>query len=215
MRGLRVALAAVVVLASGCGAASTSATAPTDSSAAAAPVDPPTMTDPATSTAPPSDEPVEEPTTGATETAAQESGPGLSDPCALIPADALGAIVGAPVTVAPSPGGGCEFSQEDARALSGSVGIVPHSDTNGGFDAALAGSRAVLTDAQDHPLSGIGDRAQLVTGTYAGGTNLQLSGAAQASGTLVNITLVQAGGLTADALVDVGTRMLTLAVSKL
>lgn len=91
-----------------------------------------------------------------------------ADICGTVAADDVGAAMGVTVTAEDVPGGGCSYEQEDPRAASASVSTVPTTDSNGGFEAAVTGARAVLTEVEESPVSGIGDQAIILSGTFSG-----------------------------------------------
>jgi len=118
------------------------------------------------------------------------------DACSLVTAAQLGKAIGATVTTKTGPTGDCEFTQEDPRAASGSVGIVQYADTNGGYDGYLSGLGATMTRSRRHDVAGIGSRATVVTGvpSMGSGANLMAAGAADKETYLVVATLVQGQG---------------------
>ncbi len=131
-----------------------------------------------------------------------------ADPCDVLTADEVGAVLGGAVTAKEVPGGGCGFDQDDPRAPS--VGILAVSGAGGGFDASKQGV-VVEGDPQDVP--GVGDGAWMAIGT-AGGENLQGQGVVAVGDQLVNITLVQGDGLDRPAVASMTVALLTLVASK-
>lgn len=138
----------------------------------------------------------------------------ISDVCALVSAADLSAAVGATVTTKTGPGGDCEFSQQDARALSGSVGTVAEVNDNGGYAGYASGLGASLTNPQHHDVAGVGDRAVVYLGTAGGGTNLMAAGAAEHGGRVLTVTMSQATHMSADALSAIAEKLLKVLVAK-
>ena len=132
--------------------------------------------------------------------------------CDLLTADQLSEAVGATVTVTTGPFDACEFSQEDPRAVSGSVGAVEVDTGNGGFDAYKTGSTSVLTDAVEQSIDGLGDGAFVTTGSFGGSENLTAAGGVLVGGTVYTVNLAQSVGLSADELVAIGQHLLELLV---
>lgn len=135
-------------------------------------------------------------------------------PCDAITADEVGAIIGASVTAELEPFDDCGYDQEDPRALSVMIGAEDLAKLGGGYETYKAGSGMTLDAPEITDLSGVGDQAYVAVGTFAGGENLQLSGAAEVGGQLITVNLTQAQGLDAATLVGYGKALLELAVSK-
>jgi hypothetical protein len=132
--------------------------------------------------------------------------------CDLLTADQVSEAVGATVTVAAGPFDACEFSQEDPRAVSGSVGAVEVDTGNGGFDAYKSGSTSVLTDAAEQVIEGLGDDAFVTTGAFGESENLTAAGGVLVGGTVYTVNLAQSVGLSADELVAIAQQLLELMV---
>ena len=133
--------------------------------------------------------------------------------CDLLTADQIGAAIGATVTMTQGPMDLCEFTQEDPRALGGSVGATRVDIGNGGYEGYVTGARLTLTDPVEVSLEGIGEQAFITTGTFAGGENLQGAGGVLVGGTVYTVNLSQGSGLTQEQLVEAGTKLLTLLVT--
>lgn len=132
--------------------------------------------------------------------------------CDLVTADQVSGAVGATVSLETAPFDACEFSQEDPRAISGSLGAVQVDVGNGGFDAYRSGSVASLEGGVDHPLAGIGDDAYVVTGSFGGGESLQAAGGALVGGDVYTVNLAQSEGLGKADLVRIAEALLQLLV---
>lgn len=141
-----------------------------------------------------------------------EESAGLPTFCDLLTAEQVTGAVGAPVTLTAAAFDACEIDQEDPRALSGSLGAVAVDNGNGGYDAYRSGSKASLEGAVEHPIEGVGEQAYVTTGSFAGSESLQAAGGALVDGNVYTVTLVQSQGMTEDALVEVGRKLLELMV---
>ena len=141
------------------------------------------------------------------------------DACkAITPAEAE-AVLGYPVVVTETPGGGCSWgSEENPRLASLSVGAGTPAEGTGGIDGAKAGTTAVLDgDAQD--VAGVGDGAFLVLGPLkgGGGESIQAQGAILDGDQLIVVGITQLGGaaVTEDAVKTQAEAGLKLVGSKL
>jgi hypothetical protein len=144
--------------------------------------------------------------------AAGGSGGGVLDICSLVTTDDMEAVLGASTTLAPVPGGGCSFNQDDPRAASVSLGAMELDEANGGFDGALSGVTALIEgEVVDVDL---GDRAIVVVGPSFGGTSEQGGGLIGLGSTLVQVTVVQASEMSADAVSTLVTDVLALVASQ-
>lgn len=135
------------------------------------------------------------------------------DMCAITTAAEVGAAVGGTATLETGPMGDCEFSQEDdLRAPSGSFGLLPYADANGGYPAYLAGMSASIKDAEKHEIPGVGDAAAVYVGVPAmgSGENLMAGAAADLGDRVVTVTIVQGNGIDEDRLVGIATGLVTL-----
>jgi hypothetical protein len=171
--------------------------------------DEPSSGDPDTSTvAPNSDAPSTDPADDETDTA-------TSDACTIVTDDEISGIVGGKVTREAVPGGGCTFNQEDARAVSISLNTSAYDEGTGGFDGAVTGMSAQFEGAPGAAVDGVGDEAFAKTGTTMGGSNQQAGGIVHVGGTLVQVTLIQGNGLSADKVKAIVIDALKLVASKL
>jgi hypothetical protein len=135
------------------------------------------------------------------------------DVCALVTAEQVGAVLGATVTLSEVPGGGCTFGQEDPRATSVALSSSVVDEAAGGFDGAVSGVTAVVEgEPVDVP---VGDRGLLVVGPAFGGESDQGGGLVQIGSTLVQVTLLQGGDLSADEVGALTTDVLQLAADAL
>lgn len=139
------------------------------------------------------------------------------DVCTLLTADEVSAAVGATVTLSTGPGGDCAFTEDDPRAISGLIGVVGDADSNGGYDAYLAGVAGTLTEPQKRSLDGLGDAASTYVGVpaFGGSTQLQAGGVVDRGAFLEQVTISQASDLTADRLEPVAEALLRLLDAKL
>ena len=147
------------------------------------------------------------PSTGGETSGGAEEAALSDDLCSVISSADIGAALGAAVTTSPSPGGGCDFKQEDVRAPSGSVTVIT-AEGNGGIEGYLSGINATFGQPVPHEATGIGERAVVVTGTITGGENTQAAGVAKKGGRLLTVTLVQGNGLSEDQMVGLATALL-------
>ncbi len=135
------------------------------------------------------------------------------DLCAVVTAADVSAALGGTATLETGPMGDCEFTQEgDLRAPSGSFGLLPYADLNGGFPAYLVGLRASITDPAEHDIPGVGDAATVYIGAPAmgSGENLMAGAAADLGDRVVTVTIVQGNGIGEDQLVRIATDLVTL-----
>lgn len=125
------------------------------------------------------------------------------DPCKEITPGEVEAVLGYPVVVSETPGGGCSWgNEEDPRLASLSVSVQGDADVNGGLEGSKVGTTAVLDgDAED--ISGLGDGAFLVLGPLkgGGGDSIQAQGTILDGDQLVVVGITQLGGaaVTEDA----------------
>ena len=141
------------------------------------------------------------------------------DPCKEITAAEAEAVLGYPVTVEETPGGGCSWgSEDDPRLASLSVSVQGDADVNGGLEGAKAGTTAVL-DGEAEDVSGLGDGAFLVLGPLkgGGGESIQAQGGILAGDKIVVVGITQLGGaaVTEDAVKAQAEAGMKLAGSKL
>lgn len=140
------------------------------------------------------------------------------DPCKAITTAEAEAVLGYPVVVSETPGGGCSWgNEEDPRLASLSVGAGME-DAGGGIEASKAGTTAVLDgEAQDVP--GLGDGAYLVLGPLkgGGGESIQAQGAILDGNQLIVVGITQLGGaaVTEDAVAAQAEAGMKLVGSKL
>lgn len=151
-------------------------------------------------------------TNGGEETPAT-SGP--TDVCTLVTDAEIGAVLGSPVTRRDQPGGGCSFDQEDLSAASVALNTSAFTPSNGGYDAALSGVSMVISGKDGAAVDGIGDEAFVKTGTTMGGENQQGGGVVHLGSIIVQVTVLQGRGLSADAVRALVVDTLRLAASKL
>lgn len=135
---------------------------------------------------------------------------GLPKFCDVITAEQISEATGATMTTEVGPFDACEFSQDDPRALSGSLGTTEVDTGNGGFEAYRSGAGATLDDATTKDLAGLGDGAFMSVGTFAGGENLQAAGGVLVGGTVYTVNLVQGAGMSEDELVGIGEALIKL-----
>lgn len=131
--------------------------------------------------------------------------------CDLLSAEDIGSTVGATVTTETGPFDACEFDQEDARALSGSLGATDVSG-NGGYETYQAGTKGVMESPARHDFSGVGDQAYVDLGTVMGGENLQVAGGVLVGDVVYTLNLSQGAGMSEAELVAVSEKLLTLMV---
>lgn len=134
------------------------------------------------------------------------------DVCKVLTPKGVSDAVGAPVTLKMGPSGDCEFSQDDPRAVSGSLGVVGDARQNGGYEGYLAGVAGTLKSVKKRSVSGIGDAASTFTGLLAmgGSQNLMAGGVVDRGDFLLQTTLVQAQSMAANDLDQVSERLLRL-----
>lgn len=131
--------------------------------------------------------------------------------CDLITAEEIGATIGATVTTSTGPFDACEFSQDDARALSGSLGATDVADS-GGYEGYQFGTKATMDDPTRHEfdLGDPGDGAYVDIGTVFGGENLQVAGGVLVGDVIYTLNLAQGNGLSEDELVATSEALLQL-----
>ena len=121
------------------------------------------------------------------------------DFCTAISADDIGKALGVAVTTKTGPSGDCEFSEEDPRGASGSVGVVGFGDTNGGYSGYVDGLTATLPGSSVTKLTGIGAGAALVSGSMSGTSMKMVGGAADLGDRIPTVTLLPGTSLEGDA----------------
>lgn len=141
------------------------------------------------------------------------------DSCKAITAAEAEAVLGYPVVVEETPGGGCSWgSEEDPRLASLSVTASGEADVNGGLEAAKSGTTAVL-DGEAEDVAGLGDGAFLVIGPLkgGGGESIQAQGSILSGTQLITVGITQLGGaaVTADAVKAQADAAMKLVGSKL
>lgn len=136
------------------------------------------------------------------------------DVCSLVTEAEVGALVGGAVTQEEQPGGGCAFNQEDPRATSLAFAVTPYDEGSGGFDGSAGGMTALFDGTDDQPVAGVGTEALVSVGTTMGGSNQQAGGLVHLGGSLVQVTLVQGTGLSADAVRTIAVDALKLVAGK-
>lgn len=137
------------------------------------------------------------------------------DLCKNITAADLAPILGGPVTTEVGPTGDCEFAQDDPRALSGSVGVVPSAQTNGGFEAYLTGLTLMLDSPTKHPISGLGEQSTVYVGMpkMGSGENLMAGGVTDYGGYMMQVTLTQGQGIPEAKMIEAAEKIMRLADS--
>lgn len=143
-----------------------------------------------------------------------ETDTSTSDICEVVTDDEIKAIVGAKVTRKEIPGGGCSFDQEDLRAAGISLNTSPYDESTGGFEAAISGVSATLDGDAGGPVDGIGDEAYAKTGTAMGGSSQQGGGLVHVGDILVQVTVIQGEGLSAEKVQAMVVDTLNLVASK-
>lgn len=136
------------------------------------------------------------------------------DPCKVITPAEAEAVLGYPVVVEETPGGGCSWgNEEDPRLASLSVGEGTPADGTGGLEGSKSGTTSVL-DGEAEDVSGLGDGAYLVLGPLkgGGGESIQAQGAILAGDQLIVVGITQLGGaaITEDAVkaqIDAGMKL--------
>ncbi|GAA3519048.1 hypothetical protein GCM10022234_13220 [Aeromicrobium panaciterrae] len=141
------------------------------------------------------------------------------DPCTVITPAEAEAVLGHPVTVEETPGGGCTWGNEDdPRLASLSVGEGTPADGTGGIEGSKTGTTSVL-DGEAQDLPGLGDGAYLVLGPLkgGGGESIQAQGAILSGDQLVVVGITQLGGaaVTEDAVRAQAEAGMKLVASKL
>ncbi|WP_372735170.1 hypothetical protein [Nocardioides sp.] len=137
--------------------------------------------------------------------------------CSVLTAAEVGAAIGGAVSLVTGPSGDCEFSQEDPRGLSGSLGFVDEADTNGGYDGYLAGVAASLTDPVRRDIADLGSAASTFVGlpAFGGSENLMAGGVVDRGSFLEQTTLAQGQQMSAEDLDRIAEALLRLLDSKL
>jgi hypothetical protein len=134
--------------------------------------------------------------------------------CSAFTASDFEAIVGAPGTMEEQPGGGCEYSQEDPRAVSVSINALPVAAASD-YDAARSGATGVM----DHPVitdgDSPGDHSFVGVGPWLGSSSLKGAGGATNGKVIVLTTVAQAQDLPAPDITRLSTALLDLAAAKL
>jgi len=116
------------------------------------------------------------------------------------------------VTLETDPFGGCAFSQEDPRALSGTLGATELGEGAGGYETYQSGTKGAMDGPTRHEVPGLGDAAYVDIGTIAGGENLQVAGGVLSGTVIYTLNLAQATGMTEDELVAISETLLKLLV---
>lgn len=130
----------------------------------------------------------------------------------LEPSD-VGKVLGGAVTGAGLPPGGCEFTQQSARAPSATFVESSYAATPGGMSGAKTNATSSV-EGEPRDLSGIGSAAFVVTGTVFGGDEVQGAGAVRVGDRLVQVTLSQRTGLSAAAVRALVVGILELAADQ-
>lgn len=136
------------------------------------------------------------------------------DICSLFTAADFEAIVGAPGTLEPVPGGGCGFDQEDPRAVSASINALPVAAASD-YDAARSGATSVMDKPEITDGDSPGDHSFVGVGTWFGSSSLKGSGGATNGKVIVLITVAQAQDLPSEEISRLSTALLELAAEKL
>lgn len=133
-----------------------------------------------------------------------------TDLCPLLTADAVGTVVGYPVTFKSGPYNACEYSSEDARSRPNiSIATSVPAQGNGGFAGTKAGALAVVPGTP-RDLAGIGTEAFVVSNKNGNQFALGYA-AAMVKGQLVTVNLTGGALADLDALTE---KLLRLAASK-
>lgn len=130
--------------------------------------------------------------------------------CELLTADQVTEAVGAPVTLETDPFGGCAFSQEDPRALSGTLGATELGEGAGGYETYQSGSKGAMDTSTRHDVSGLGDAAYVDIGTVAGGESLHVAGGVLSGTVISTLNLAQATSMGEDELLAISEKLLAL-----
>lgn len=136
------------------------------------------------------------------------------DICMLLTEAEVGEVVGGAVTKQDQPGGGCAFDQEDPRATSLAFAATPYDEGTGGFDGAVSGVTALIDGTDDQEVPGVGTRALVAVGTMMGGDAQKAAGLVHVADSLVQVTLLQGGTLSADAVRTIAIDALELVAGK-
>ena len=127
--------------------------------------------------------------------------------CDLLSPEQIGQVIGAEVTTATGPFDACEFSQEDARALSGSLGVTDI--VGGGYEAYQYGTSATMDAPSRHEFD-LGSGAYVDVGTVAGGENYQVAGGVLVGDVIYTLNLAQGVGMSQEDLLLAGEALLRL-----
>lgn len=136
------------------------------------------------------------------------------DICTLLTEAEVGALVGGIVTKEAQPGSGCTFNQEDPLATSLAFNASAYDEGNGGFDGSVTGMTAQYDGTDDQAVPGVGTEALVSVGPVMGSATLKGGGLVHAGSSLVQVTLLQATGLSADAVRTIVVDALKLVASK-
>ncbi|MGY0235866.1 hypothetical protein [Longispora urticae] len=137
------------------------------------------------------------------------------DPCKVLTVADVGAILGGPVTMKETPGGGCQFDQEDPRAPSFGITKAMPADQGGGIASSKLGAEGTI-DGKAETLSGVGEAAYVVVGRGKAipSESVQAAGGVQVKGQLVDVTLIQGNKLSAAAVTKMIKDVLALIAAK-
>ncbi|MEV6521051.1 hypothetical protein AB0M43_03800 [Longispora sp. NPDC051575] len=121
------------------------------------------------------------------------------DPCKVLTVADVGAILGGTVTMKETPGGGCQFDQDDPRAPSFGITKAMPADQGGGIASSKLGAEGTI-DGKAETLSGVGEAAYVVVGKGMAipTESVQAAGGVQVKGQLVDVVLAQGSKLPAD-----------------
>ena len=141
------------------------------------------------------------------------------DPCKVITPAEAEAVLGYPVVVEETPGGGCSWgSEDDPRLASLSVGEGTPADGTGGLEGSKTGTTSVL-DGEAHDITDLADGAYVVLGPLkgGGGESIQAQGAILDGDQIIVVGITQLGGaaVTEDAVAAQAEAGMKLVGSKL
>lgn len=158
------------------------------------------------------------PSSSSSASAPEDSGTEITeDICAAITADDVGSALDAgPFSASASPGGGCDYKQDDPRAGSFTITELEIA-ADGGYESYVGAWSTLYT--QDHEVrdvAGVGDAAAVAFGELAagGGGFRQGAGAAKLGDVLVTVNYSE-GNVPVAQLGDSAEKLLKLAVDKL
>ncbi len=162
------------------------------------------------------DDPPAEDTSGATSgTSSGGDGPALvADVCAALTGDDVTAALGNGTYVAEaSPGGGCEYQQDDPRAGYLTVTQIEGAD-GGGYESYVSAFGSTFKDPVVREVSGIGDAATVATGEIAMAESNQGAAVARLGTVMVTVNYSESGAAP-EALGESAEKALRIAVEKL